>query len=151
MPSMFVSVTRLRLRSFRYALGFAWRNFLAVRQVCRANGFVSGRLLIDAQWTFWTLTAWNSEQHMKAFRSTAAHRSAMPSLVKWCDEASYAHWNAVDAVLPTWQQAFAHLVEEGRLSPVANPSRNHQARRFAKPRLKPLIGTDLKPARTEPR
>ena len=108
---------------------------------------MSGRLLIDAHLTFWTLTAWESEQEMKAFRNTALHLRAMPRLVRWCDEASYAHWSVANAALPTWQEAFTRLVEMGHLSHVAYPSRNHQSRRFAKPRLQPLIGTNLSPAR----
>jgi hypothetical protein len=68
----------------------------------------------------------------------------MPQLVQWCDEASYAHWNPTLNTLPTWPEAYEHLVREAHLSRVAHPSPDHEARRFAKPRLSPLIGQDLK-------
>lgn len=146
---MFASVTRLRVRSVRYFPVFLWKTFRAQRQVVRAPGFLGGRLLLDAHRTFWTLTAWESEGAMKAFRGAGPHAEVMPRLVEWCDEASYAHWMvAGDASVPTWAQAYEALVGEGRLSRVAHPSHDHDARRFAKPRLKPLIGQDLNPRYT---
>jgi hypothetical protein len=144
---MFASVTRLRVRSARYIPEFLWETFLTQRQVLRAAGFLGGRLLIDAHWTFWTLTAWESEQAMKKFRGVGPHAKVMPRLPEWCDEAAYAHWIAKDATLPDWMEAYEHLAGGGKLSRVAHPSGDHEARRFPQPRLKPLIGRDLKPAR----
>jgi hypothetical protein len=145
---MLASVTRLRVRSLRYIPAFVWQTFLSQRQAVRAPGFLGGRLLLDAGWTFWTLTVWDGERAMKAFRGSGPHAQVMPRLVEWCDEASYAHWIPTGAPVPSWPEAYEHLVGEARLSRVAHPSPNHEARHFAEPRLKPLIGVDLKPART---
>jgi hypothetical protein len=117
------------------------------RQVARAAGFVGGRLLVDAKWTFWTLTVWEGESAMKAFRGAGAHAKVMPRLAQWCDEAAYSHWIPTDASIPSWPEAYDHLVNEGRLSRVEHPSASHEARQFAKPRLKPLIGGNIKPAK----
>ena len=144
---MLASVTRLRVRSLRYLPAFLWETFLSQRQVVRASGFSGGKLLVDAGRTFWTLTVWQDERLMKAFRGSAPHAKVMPRLVEWCDEASYAHWDPNGDSVPNWQEAHKHLIAEGRLSRVAHPSPSHEARQFAKPRLKPLIGLDLKPAR----
>jgi len=122
--------------------------FLSQRQVVRALEFVGGKLLIDARRTFWTLTAWGSERTMKAFRGSGPHAKVMPKLMEWCDEASYAHWNSESDAIPSWPEAYERLLSEGRLSRVAHPSPNHEARQFPKPRLSPLIGQDLKPARS---
>jgi len=65
---------------------------LAQRQAVRAAGFAGGRLLIDKHRTYWTLTLWDNEKSMKAFRGSGAHGRVMPKLVEWCDEAAYAHW-----------------------------------------------------------
>ncbi|HEX8812547.1 MAG TPA: hypothetical protein VF742_11195 [Terracidiphilus sp.] len=92
--------------------------------------------------TFWTLTTWQSEQAMRGFRGAGAHARVMARLAQWCDEAAYAHW--MPAAPPTWDEAYEHLVAEGKLSRVAHPSQNHLDRRFAKPRLSPLIGQNLK-------
>jgi hypothetical protein len=88
---------------------------------------------------------WESEQTMKAFRGSDPHAKVMPRLVEWCDKASYAHWIPTEASVPHWPEAYEHLVSEARLSRVAHPSPSHEARHFVKPRLKPLVGLDVKP------
>ena len=143
---MLASVTRLRVRAIRYLPSFYWMTARTQRQTARAAGFVGGRLLVDAKWTFWTLTVWESESAMKAFRGSGAHANVMPRLFSWCDEAAYAHWIPADDSIPSWPEAYDHLLDEGRLSRVAHPSASHEARQFATPRLKPLIGADIKPA-----
>ena len=140
------SVTRLRVRSLRYLLPFLWTTFRAQRQVLRAPGFVAGKLLIDAHRTYWTLTVWENERAMKAFRGSGAHAKVMPRLFTWCDEASYAHWIPAQNSVPSWPEAYERMVNEGHLSRVSHPSADHARRHFVMPRLQPLIGRDLKPA-----
>jgi heme-degrading monooxygenase HmoA len=140
-----VSVTRLRVRSLQNLPGFLWVTFLGRRQTVRAPGFFGGRLLLDRRRTFWTLTTWEDEKAMRTFRGSDPHAQAMPKLVEWCDEAAYAHWTAADGSIPDWPEAYDRLVSEGRLSRVAQPSPFHLSRHFPKPRLKPLIGQDIKP------
>ncbi len=146
---MIVSVTRLRVRSAWMLLPFLWRTFYAQRQAVRAPGFVGGRLLVDTRRTFWTLTAWETEKAMRDYRSSGAHRDAMPRLVHWCDEASVAHWTREGAEVPPWPEAVERLRREGRPSRVANPSRDHEQVRFPDPRLQPMIGQELRPRRSE--
>ena len=43
MIQVFASVTRLRVRYFRYLPEFIWRTFLTQRQTARADGFSGGR------------------------------------------------------------------------------------------------------------
>jgi hypothetical protein len=95
--------------------------------------------------TFWTLTVWESEQALRGFRGSGAHARVMARLPEWCNEAAYGHWVQTGDSTPTWGEAHERLVAEGRLSRVAHPTENHFARRFAEPRLKPLIGFDMKP------
>jgi heme-degrading monooxygenase HmoA len=142
---MLASVTRLRVRSVRFIPAFLWRTFLSERQGVRAPGFFGGRLLLDSGLTFWTLTVWESEQAMRGFRGSGAHARVMSRLARWCNEAAYAHWVQMSDHIPTWDEAYERLVAEGRLSRVERPSKNHSDRQFARPRLKPLIGLDLKP------
>lgn len=143
---MLASVTRLRVRSLRFLPSFLWRTFQSQRQAERVLGFLGGRLLIDSGLTFWTLTVWQSEETMRGFRGSGAHARVMPRLAEWCNEAAYAHWIQTDNSIPTWEDAYEQLLAEGRLSRVEHPSQNHLDRQFARPRLKPLIGLDLKPA-----
>ena len=143
--NMIVSATRLRVRSALLLLPFVFRAFQSQRQVARAPRFIGSRLLIDAKRTFWTLTAWESENAMRDYRGSGAHKNAMPRLVDWCDEASVVHWISESAELPSWSEAVDRMRRQGRVSRVAHPSSHHEARQFPDPRLRPLIGQELRP------
>jgi hypothetical protein len=143
---MLASVTRLRVRSTWVLPAFLWRTFQSQRQVERSPGFFGGRLLIDSRRTYWTLTVWQDEKAMKNFRGSGVHGQVMKQLPEWCDEAAYTHWIQEGDTIPTWPESYERLVAEGRLSRVEHPSAAHEARQFPSPRLKPLIGRDLKPA-----
>ena len=95
-----ISVTRLRVRSFLYLPGFLWDTFQSVRQVQRINGFLGGRLLVNPGYVFWTLTAWQGEADMNAYRTGGAHRRAMPKLLDWCNEAAVVHWTEDSPEIP---------------------------------------------------
>ena len=103
----FVSLTRLRIRSFRFVPLFALQIFRALRQVKKAPGFQRGALLADRSWTFWTMTAWDSQDNMRQYMTTGAHKSAMPHLLHWCDEAAVVHWSQPEETLPGWTAAIS--------------------------------------------
>ena len=122
---MFVSVTRLRLRRWLFLPAFAVHAVRSNRQVGSSPGFVGGSLAYERSLGFWTVTVWADERAMKAFRNGGAHLKAMPRLSRWCDEASYVHWEQDDAAVPTAAVAFARLGESGRLSKIRHPSAAH--------------------------
>ena len=128
---MFVSLTRLRLRSWWYFPPFFYGNEKSVKQLRKAPGFRTGYELADKDRTFWTLTLWESQSAMKAFRSSGAHAKVMPKLAAWCDEAAVAHWEA--DVLPTWAEAHSRLVASGRSYPVNHPSARQANRSYPSP------------------
>jgi hypothetical protein len=124
----FVSVTRLRLRGARYLPAFTFHTWRAARQIRHAPGFVAGRLAVGAARAYWTLTVWESEAAMRAYRDADAHRRAMPRLLDWCDEAAVAHWEQPDAAIPTLEEAARRLAGSGRPSKVRHPSAAHRDR-----------------------
>ncbi len=130
----FVSVTRLRIRSIRFLPGFALHALRSLRQVRRANGFQGGALLADRSWTFWTMTAWDSDQSMRRYMTTGSHKMAMPRLMDWCDEASVVHWDQAEPDLPSWNTADQRMRKEGRASKVRNPSPRHATLNYRPPR-----------------
>ena len=126
------SITRLRLRGWRFLPAFAWMTRAAARQAARAPGYLDGAILAERDLAFWTLTLWADEAALKAYRAADAHGRAMPRLAHWCDEASVARWDA-DA-LPSFAEADRRLREAGRTSRVRHPSPRHAGLRHAPPR-----------------
>jgi Antibiotic biosynthesis monooxygenase. len=131
---IYVSVTRLRLKSIFSVIPFLVLNERAVKQVVQSPGFLRGGLLVDRRLAFWTVTAWENEAAMKAYRGTDAHRRAMPKLAGWCDEGAVTHWPQESPAIPEWLELWKRLSENPRMSSVDRPSAAHLARRFPEPR-----------------
>lgn len=131
----FISITRLRLRSVRFLPSFALHAFRSLRQARSAAGFQGGSLLNDREWTFWTMTAWDSQQSMRAYMTDGSHRTAMPRLLEWCDEASVVHWEQPDDALPSWGEADRRMRAEGRASKVRQASAHHETLTYREPRV----------------
>ncbi|HKF52730.1 MAG TPA: DUF3291 domain-containing protein [Candidatus Acidoferrales bacterium] len=128
-----VSVTRLRVRSWRFLPGFLWYAFRSSREATNAEGNIAAQVLNDRHRTFWTATIWTTEAAMKNFMLTGAHREAMRKLLDWCDEASLVHWTQESSELPTWSEAHRRLHSEGRRSKVNHPSSAHVAYEIPEP------------------
>ena len=124
---VFISATRLRVRSVRYLISFFIYNERAVKELLKTPGLLAGKELIDKNLTFWTLTLWETEAAMKAFRNGEAHRKAMRKLPVWCDEGSYVHWQQEEAQVPDWQEVYEKMIAEGRKTKVKKPSADQLA------------------------
>jgi hypothetical protein len=145
---IFISATRLRLRSFWFLLPFLRTNQSTVRQLKKESRFIKGKLLIDRKLTFCTLTAWASEQDMRDYRNSGAHLKAMPKLIRWCDEAHAAHWTQEGIELPDWNEAYRHITApEARVSKVHHPSKDHATKNFPPPRYPSKLESNLLPTK----
>jgi len=125
-----VSVTRLRVRSWRYLPIFLIQAIRAARQAKSAEGNLSVSLLRQPGWTFWTRTVWSSEESMRAYMLSGVHRGVMRRLLDWCDEAALVHWMQDSQQPPAWSEAHRQIQEAGRTSKVNHPSEDHRARRI---------------------
>ena len=128
----FVSITRLRVRSWRYLPAFLFQALRAARQASAAAGSLAVSTLRDADLAFWTRTVWSDEAAMRSFMTSGVHRRVMPRLLKWCDEASVVHWIQDARDPPSWSESHRRMQQEGRRSKVNHPSEAH--RRFEIPR-----------------
>ena len=135
---IFLSVTRLRVRSFFFMPEFIFYALASARQAERASGFVAGKVLREPKNVFWTMTAWDDEKAMNAYRIHDAHRNAMPKLLAWCDEASVVHWQQKSAELVSWQEAHLRMMKDGRLSKVNVPSAAQIANSIPAPQPSPI-------------
>jgi hypothetical protein len=142
----FVSVTRLRVRSYFYMPQFMVWALRTARQARHTEGFVGGAVMRESGNVFWTLTMWREDAAMKAYRTAGAHRSAMPKLLEWCDEASVSHWTQESPELPQWDEAHRRLLNDGKPSKVNRPTPAHLAHEIPAPRPG-RIEAPLKPMR----
>ena len=127
---MFVSVTRLRLRSLLLLPAFLHRSRQCIKQATVSPGFRNGATLFDRGLVFWTLTVWDSERAMKAYRGAGAHAAVMPSLARWCSEGAVTNFEQDIDTLPAWSEAWKRLSEKPRFFPLDHPSGRHLDRRI---------------------
>ena len=118
---LIVSVTRLRLRSNWFLPGFMFHALRSARQSRHAEGCFDVAVR-KAGAAFWTMTLWRDVDAMRAFMLAGPHRTAMPHLVNWCDEAAVARMEWAGEHLPSWEEAERHMAAHGKLSPVKHPS-----------------------------
>jgi antibiotic biosynthesis monooxygenase len=144
----FTSITRLRIRSWRFMPQFFWYALRSSRQAQRSVGFLGGALINDKHRTFWTITVWESEAAMKAYRGADAHRVVMTKLASWCDEASVAHITDAMSRVPDAAEAHRIMQEHGRPSRVNHPSPRHAVLSMEAP-SRPAL--PLKPAQRSER
>lgn len=121
-----VSITRLRLRSARYALPLIWNTWRVNRQIRSADGCRWSQVRGGRGNIFWTLSVWRDEAAMRAFMTSGAHMKAMPKLKHWCDEASAAHWTQESETV-TWAEVEGRMAQHGWTSKVLYPSPAHGA------------------------
>ena len=145
---LFISITRLRVRSVRFLPLFFLHALRANAQAKKARGFRGGSLLPDRKYVFWTMTAWDSESDMRDYMTTGSHRAAMPHLLHWCDEASVVHWQQANDDLPSWTEADRRMRESGRASKVRNPSPQHAALAYEPSRVTAAVPISPKAPRS---
>jgi heme-degrading monooxygenase HmoA len=132
----FVSLTRLRVRSWLYLPAFFVQALRSAQQAKSAQGALAVSLFRDAHNTYWTRTVWDSDQAMKAYMLSGVHRRVMRSLPEWCDEAAVAHWTQESPQPPSWEEAHRRLQQSGRPSKVNHPSEAHGNLRFPAPLIR---------------
>lgn len=128
-----ISVTRLRVRSWRYMPAFIFAAMRIGKQTAQAEGCMGAKVLRDRRNAFWTCTCWESEAAMKAFMLAGPHGPSMRKLLHWCDEAALAHWTQETDELPSWSEAHKRLRRHGRASKVNFPSNAQKAFRIDEP------------------
>jgi len=127
-----VVVTRLRLRDPALLDEFFTAAVTVLEQATNSTGNLGADVLADANNAWWTLTAWQERDSIRAFMSTEPHLSTMARLDDWCDEATFADWEQASEELD-WQTSHRHLVADGQAASLTHASDAHQARAFPPP------------------
>jgi hypothetical protein len=126
----FISVTRLRLRSYWHFPKFVFYSIRSRRQAQRAPGNLRVLLGAEQNRVFWTITMWRDEAAMRQFMLSGAHRAAMPLLAGMVDEAATSHWVQDTEKFPNWPEAYQRLRQAPKFSRIKYPSEDHAAGRL---------------------
>jgi hypothetical protein len=141
-----LSITRLRLRSWRFLPSFILYSIRSARQAERTPGFIGGWLGGGGANAYWTVTLWRDDAAMRVFRDFDMHKAVMPRLLNWCDEAAVVRLEQVGSELPEGTRAFELLSRQGRTSKVRHPTADHSAGRTVADGRAPRPGRRLTPA-----
>ena len=99
---MIASATQIRIEGVRGFFNFVVHLSRVKKQLVGYPGLVSVRFNLKLQ----TLTVWDDEQAMKAFRNSGAHLAAMKNTRK-IGRAKVVTWQTKE--LPSWQEAGERL------------------------------------------
>ncbi|HEY3785951.1 MAG TPA: DUF3291 domain-containing protein [Steroidobacteraceae bacterium] len=128
---MVISITRLRIRAWRFMPGFLVLAIRSAWQARQAPDNLCVSLLVDADRTYWTRTGWRTETALRAYMLAGPHRVAMTRLADWCDEAATVCWLQDEGPLPSWAETRQRMQREGRPSRLKHPSSAHEGFRIA--------------------
>ena len=137
-----VSITRLRVRAWRYLPAFVVGTFRSALQARASSGSLAVSILSDSNFAFWTRTVWNDEKALRSFMLSGAHKKVMPRLLEWCDEAAVVRWLQESRDPPPWPEAHRRMQNEGRRSKVDHPSEAQE--RFEIPQPRTTVALKLK-------
>ena len=118
----FVSIARLRVRSWRHLPGFLIRDFRTARQAKLAAGSLAVSVLRDADRAFWTRTVWRDEAAMRSFLRSGSIVGLWRGSRSGAMRPRWSHWVQDANEPPSWPEAHRRLQQEGRRSRVNHPS-----------------------------
>ena len=104
---MFMSVTRLHLKGKRMLPVFFYHTLWSIIQSKNAKGLLYSSFDRESWHTYWTLTVWENQDCMRAFRNKGSHLKAMKISRNIADELEYINWEADQ--IPTWDECKKRL------------------------------------------
>ena len=129
--SFVVSVTRFRVRSVRFLPFFLIHAQRCLVQIRRADGHLGSALRHDRDLSYWTASVWRDETALRSYVTMGAHRTAMPQLSEWSEEASTVRWRQANPDLPRWALIIERMRADGCAVPVRHPGPAHADLSFA--------------------
>ena len=128
-----IVVTRLRLKDPALLDEFFTDAVAAIEQAQKSEGNLGADALADADNAWWSVSAWRERGPMQAFVNSEPHRTISARLDHFCDEATFVHWEQDSPDLPDWRTSWRHLIADGEVAELTNPSAANQARAFPSP------------------
>lgn len=106
---MFIVITEIKVKNLFKFPAFLKHSVRSHDQAKKAPGNIHTSLN-GKRLSGYTITAWNSEADMTAFRNSGAHKTAMQEMKKISSAFRTVHYHADKA--PSWQEAFAILKQK---------------------------------------
>lgn len=128
-----IVVTRLRLKNPALLDEFFAAAVAIVEQAQKSAGNLGVDALADANNAWWSVSSWQDRDPMQAFVVAEPHLTIQGRLDHFCDEATFVDWEQDDPALPDWQTSYRHLVGDGQVAELSQPSGAHQTRAFPPP------------------
>jgi hypothetical protein len=128
-----IVVTRLRLRDPAVFEEFFVAAIRAFEQAKSSDGNLGADVMADANNTYWTRTAWQDDEQMRAFMMREPHLSTMARIGEWCDEATFVKWAETGTALPDWGAGYERLVADGQVVDLPAASPENAGRAFPRP------------------
>ena len=128
-----IVVTRLRLRDPALLDEFFTDAVAAIEQAQKSDGNLGADALADANNAWWSVSAWQERRPMQAFVTSEPHQSISARLDHFCDEATFVDWEQDSPDLPDWQTSWHHLIADGEVAELTNPSAANATRAFPPP------------------
>jgi hypothetical protein len=132
-----IVVTRLRLKDPALLDEFFTDAVAAIEQARTAIGNLGADALADAENAWWSVSAWQGREPMRAFVGSEPHRTMVGKLDHYCDEATFADWAQDSAGLPDWPTCWEHLTSGGKVADLSQPSPANATRAFPRPVVNP--------------
>ena len=128
-----IVVTRLRLKDGALLDEFFTDAVAAIEQAQKSEGNLGADALADANNAWWSVSAWQERPPMQAFVRSEPHLRISTRLDHYCDEATFVDWEQDSPELPDWQTNWRHLVADGKVADLTQPSAANQTRAFPPP------------------
>ena len=128
-----IVVTRLRLKDPALLDEFFIDAVAAIEQAQKSDGNLGVDALADADNAWWSVSAWGERRPMVSYVRSEPHQTIRSKIDHYCDEATFVDWEQDSADLPDWQTNWRHLVADGLVATLSQPSAAHQSRDFPAP------------------
>jgi hypothetical protein len=123
-------VTRVRLKDGALLDEFFTDAVAAIEQAQKSAGNLGADALADADNAWWSVSAWQERHLMQAFVRSEPHLRISARLDHYCDAATFVDWEQDNPNLPDWQTSWRHLVADGKVADLTQPSTANQTRAF---------------------
>jgi hypothetical protein len=122
---MFISVTRLKVKGVWRLGTFFMMTVPSFKQAQQAPGNLLAQTHTLGLLTYGTLTAWESEAAMRAYRNSGAHLEAMKRSRSFTTLLQSTHFEATEA--PTWPDALARMEADPKSIKFGRPGKEAPA------------------------